>query len=339
MNCAIIGCGRIAPIHADALRQTPIAKLIACADIHLHTAEAFAAQYAIKPYTDYKVMIQEIQPEVIHICTPHHLHVEMAEYALCRGIHVLMEKPAAISRAGFLTLINAEQISKARIGICFQNRYNASIQRLKELIENQEAGAVLGARCVLTWQRDVDYYSDDWHGKQATEGGGVLMNQAIHTMDLLVHLLGAPCEVQAAMHNRHLQGVIEVEDTLEAYIRFGQSPALFYASLAYCTDAPVLLEVVCEKATYQLQGEQLTIISAKGQPITTDYTVRLENGMSYWGTSHRLLIQDFYRALNEGTPFPITPSSIIDTMNLVYGCYDSARSGKPIELKDRMEPS
>lgn len=339
MNCAIIGCGRIAPIHAQALRQTPNTRLVACADTDKSKAEAFAMQYGITAYTDFKKMIKDAQVDAVHICTPHHLHVEMAEYALSCGIHVLMEKPAAISRDSFLKLVLAEQAHQARIGICFQNRYNASSRRLKELMTSGASGAVLGARCFLTWSRNEDYYSDDWHGKQATEGGGVLINQAIHAMDLLVHLVGKPSEVEATMHNRHLRDVIEVEDTLEALIRFEDIPALFYASLAYCTDAPVMLEVVCEKMTMQLQGEQLTIKTQDGQVTCTDYTMTLEDGKAYWGTSHRLLIHDFYRALTDGAPFPITPSAIKDTMNLVYGCYESAHSGKPLRLNTRKEPS
>ena len=337
MKSAIIGCGRIAPVHAKALQEMKDTQLIACADIDPGKAQAFAEEYGIRAFTDYRDMLDSLPLELVHVCTPHHLHVEMAEYALARGIHVLLEKPAAISRDGFQRLVAAQENGAAQVGICFQNRYNASIAHLRECLASGETGAVLGARCFLTWKRDQDYYSDGWHGRRETEGGGVLINQAIHSMDLLVHLLGPAMEVQAAMHNRHLKGVIDVEDTLEAYIRFQDIPALFYASLAYSADAPILLEINCEHATCSLQGEELTIVRRDGQRSVTDHT-RLPDGTPfYWGSSHKLCIQDFYRSLREKTEFPITPHSVQDTMALVYGCYDSARSGQAVMLTDRKE--
>lgn len=339
MKIAIVGCGRIAPVHAQALKQIAGVHLIACVDIDRQKAEAFAAEYGIQAFTDYREMLDSVKPDVVHICTPHHLHVQMAEQALQQGIHVMLEKPAAISETGFHHLVQLQQSSTARVGVCLQNRYNASISHLKELLLGGALGAVRGARCILTWKRNEDYYSDGWHGRRETEGGGVLINQAIHSMDLLVYLLGPAREVQAAMHNRHLQGVIQVEDTLEAYIRFGDAPALFYASLAYSADAPVLLEIDCEHATCCLQGEELTLTWRDGRRETADHSQLADGGFVYWGSSHRLCIADFYQSIMENIPFPITPYSIKDTMSLVYGCYESARTGAAVKLEDREDRS
>lgn len=337
MKSAIIGCGRIAPIHARAMSQLDGVTLTACTDIDPQKAAAFGAEFNLQSFTDYQQMLAVAAPDVVHICTPHHLHVQMAEEALNRGIHVMLEKPAAISRDSFYHLVQVQERSEAQIGICFQNRYNAAITHLKDLIDSGEGGAVMGARCFLTWKRGQNYYSDGWHGRRETEGGGVLINQAIHSMDLLVHLLGPARDVQAAMHNRHLQGVIDVEDTLEAYIRFQEAPALFYASLAYSADAPILMEIDCEHATYSLSGEVLTITTRDGQRSIADHSRLPDGGMPYWGSSHRLLIKDFYQSIFDKRPFSITPKRVLDTMTLVYGCYESAHTGKTVVLESRKE--
>ena len=337
MRSAIIGCGRIAPIHARAMMQTEGLALTACADINPEKAAAFAEEFGLEAFTDYRELLAVAKPEAVHICTPHHLHVQMAEEALNRGIHVILEKPAAISKDSFYHLVQVQEHSGAQIGICFQNRYNAAITHLKDRLDNGEGGAVLGARCFLTWKRGQDYYSDGWHGRRETEGGGVLINQAIHYMDLLVHLLGPATDVQAAMHNRHLQGVIDVEDTLEAYIRFQDAPVLFYASLAYSADAPILMEIDCEHATYSLSGEELTITTRDDQRSMADHSRLPDGGLPYWGSSHKLLIADFYQSIQKKQPFPITPSSVQDTMALVYGCYASAHTGKTVVLENRKD--
>lgn len=332
MKTAIIGCGRIAQLHAAILESMEGAQVVACVDTAPDKAQAMAAPFGAKAYSDYLEMMDTEKPDLVHLCTPHYLHVEMAMEALARGIHVLMEKPAAISPESFKRLVKAQERSSALIGICFQNRYNATVRHLAQRLEEGQLGAIRGARCFVTWSRGADYYMDDWHGKAATEGGGVLINQAIHSMDLLVHLLGKPSRVQASTHNRHLQGVIEVEDTMEAYIEFGQRPALFYASLAHCTDAPVLLDIVCEQATCGLQGDHLTIRHNDGQVEDISAAQLQIPGKSYWGSSHKLIIADFYDAVSNNKPFALNPRDITQTMNLVFACYQSAASGQAISL-------
>lgn len=333
MKSALVGCGRIAKTHAEVLAQMPGVEVIACVDTVRDRASGMANSFKAAVYTDYQQMLCRERPDVVHLCTPHHLHVDMAIAALERGVHVLMEKPAAITPESFDRLLLAQEHSAAAIGVCFQNRYNATTRHLANRLASGELGKVLGARCVVTWQRGADYYADEWHGRAATEGGGVLINQAIHSMDLLVHLLGPASTVQASMHNRHLQGLIEVEDTLEAYLEFDSRPVLFYASLAYCVDAPVMLEVICERATCVLQGEQLSIHHHNDGSSEIVHNAKMGNsGKTYWGTGHKLCIEDYYMALAQERLFPITPRDIKSTMDLVFACYQSAQSGKKVSL-------
>jgi predicted dehydrogenase len=124
---------------------------------------------------------------------------------------------------------------------------------------------------------------------------------------------------------------------VEAFIRFGSIPALFYASNAYCIDSPIMLEIVCEHATYQISGDDLTILHTDGPTDTFSSASLTGEGEVYWGSGHKLCIADFYQSIEEKVHFPITPLDIRQTMSLVYGCYESASKGKTIQLDERKE--
>ncbi len=336
MRSAIIGCGSIAGVHAAVLAQSEFTCLASCADILPQRAQKMGEAFHIPAYFSLDEMLEKEKPDVLHILTPHHLHVPMAKMALERGIHVFMEKPPALDASEFSELLLASGHSGLYTGVCFQNRCNPQVQYIKEAIESGTAGRVQGARCFVTWARDDKYYTESgWRGQKATEGGGALINQSIHTMDLLVYLLGAPTAVEASMHNRHLQGIIEVEDTVEAYIRFEDKTALFFASTAYVTDAPVMVEIVCENAAFIMQGDEVTVKKSNGESSVMHIQPPPVLGKGYWGGSHKLCIDDFYKALALGKPYQLSPLDIAPTMDLVYGCYQSAKTGKPVMLKAR----
>ena len=156
----------------------------------------------------------EDHPDAVHICTPHYLHVEMSVEALSRDIHVLCEKPCAMNREELAKIRMAQLMSTHEYGVCFQNRYNSSVRAIKNTLETGKYGAIKGARAVVQWCRNEDYYSDDWHGTLRKEGGGVVINQGIHTQDLLRYLVGSDVvSVTGHVANDHLKDKIEVEDT------------------------------------------------------------------------------------------------------------------------------
>lgn len=330
MKSAIVGCGGISRVHAEVLSQAAFTDLVACADIRPERAQARASQYGCAPFTDYLHMLDTLQPDVLHICTPHYLHVPMAIEALHRNIHVFMEKPAAISKEQFAQLTEAAAHSQAQVGICFQNRFNPTTVHMQALLAAPETGKPLGARAFVTWKREDPYYTGSfWRGTQAKEGGSVLINQSIHTMDLLTYLLGTPLSIHATATNHHLQQTIETEDTLEAYIRFASgASALFYATTAYATDAPVLLEIACENRTIRFEGDEITVIEKDGKKHMTTLASDAAIGKSYWGSGHGACISAFYEAIEKGTPFLNTLDSVSDTMHLMFAAYASASSGK-----------
>lgn len=337
MKSAIAGCGSIAQLHGRILTSWIDTALVGAADTDAQKAEAYAEAWHTNAYTSLEEMLRQEKPDVLHICTPHYLHVPMAEYALAQGIHVFMEKPPVITREQLHSLENAAKNSGARLGLCYQNRYNPSIREARDILTSGRAGKVLGARGIVTWHRDSAYYTDStWRGRLATEGGGALINQAVHTLDLLQYLLGQPLAVEASIANHHLKNIIEVEDTMEAYIQFeGDVNASFYATTAFCGDVPPLVEIVCEHMKIRIEDLELTLFYPDGRQEKPVLEHREALGKSYWGTGHRDCILDFYRALQTGEEFPLNLSAMTPSIRLMLGAYESARTGQVIRLDEK----
>lgn len=323
LRAAVIGCGGIAQVHGRALSERLDAQLVAAADCRFERAEAFCARFGGIPYQSFHELIQQEHPDVLHLCTPHSLHVPMAMEALQRGVHVLSEKPAAISPAQLARLRETAKQSRAQYGVCFQNRYNPCVQAAKERIRSGASGKILAMRAFVTWNRAAPYYTESgWRGTLQKEGGGVLTNQAIHTLDLMRYLGGEIASVQGHIANDHLQGVIGVEDTASALLQYESGAAgVFYATTAYGYDAPVLLELVCEEETLRLEGPNLYLLDGSGMTRLCGGEERTP-GKAYWGSGHARLIDAFYRALAPGgPPFPIGAEEGGRASELLFSLY------------------
>ena len=320
---AIAGCGGIAQVHSLALASMPGVKVVACADIVLSRAQEMAQRHGAHAYDSVEAMLAAEEIDSMHICTPHPLHTPLAQLAARKGINIFTEKPPVVTAAQWEEFAALEK-DGARVGVCFQNRYNGSVQCMKELLASGRLGKVLGARAFVTWKRLAPYYTESpWRGSWTTEGGGVLINQSIHTLDLLVYLLGAAQDVSCTMRNHSLKGAMEVEDTVEAYISFADDVhALFYATNAYCTDAPVSVDIVCENAQLHMVQNDLTIAWADGRIEQPTFTETEALGKGYWGNGHYGCIADFYAALREGRPYQNDIASVKDTMALMLRMYE-----------------
>lgn len=334
LKAGIIGCGNIARMHAEALKNMEDAEIQVFADCVPERAARYKEAYGTREAVccdSLEQMLEERKPDVIHICTPHYLHIPMAVTALEHGVHVFMEKPPAICREDFQRLQEAQKKSGKYVGVCFQNRYNDSVGEILRELDHGDVGKVLGARAFLTWARDAGYYEKSgWWGALKTEGGGVLINQAIHTVDLLVQFLGTPVQAEASMANHHLKGEIEVEDTVEAYIRFKEASACFFASNAYVTDSPVLVELECENGRIRMEENELRIQYKNGTGKTFSYAKPSGGGKAYWGNSHGRCIADYYRCLRTGEVFRNDLDGVKETFSLAMDLYESARTGKPV---------
>lgn len=322
---AIIGCGSIAGVHASALLALKDVTIVAFADIRRERAEDFSKRYTdgrASVYETLSALLASEAVDVIHICTPHYLHVPMAIEALSHGVSFFSEKPPAINMEQFEELFEVHKRNRElRTGFCFQNRYNLTIKKAEELIKTRQLGDVIGARAFVTWRRDAAYYVTDWKGRLATEGGGALMNQSIHTLDLLLQFLGNPEEVRASLSNHHLQGVIEVEDTVEAWLSFsGNRRASFYATTAYVMDAPVILELQCERGSITIINQSVSV-TINGETKTYNVQEAEAPGKDYWGSGHLRCIADFYKTMETGERFRNDLEGVRNTMETTMKIY------------------
>jgi len=212
-----------------------------------------------------------------------------------------------------LTLEGADKVC-----CVLQNRLNPCVREMKRIAESGELGKIRTARGLLTWNKDMAYYGHDaWRGKWATEGGGVLINQAIHTMDLFNYITGNVRSVKAQMANFDLPE-IEVEDTLTTFLRLRDGGrGVFFATNAYGVNSSPMFEVVFEKGTLRYESSKLfkngVLVEEDEQPTM---------GKGYWGKGHAGLIKDFY---DRGVYFSV--QDVKTTMDCVFAMYDSARVG------------
>lgn len=319
---AVIGCGGIAQVHKKVLMSIPEVELIACCDIKAEKAKQYADGTSMRWYESLDEMLACEELDSVHICVPHPLHTPIAIKCADAGLHVFTEKPPVVSYEQW-TDFSRLRDAGTYVGICFQNRYNYSVKKAYELIAAGSLGKVKGARAFLTWNRPAEYYTDsDWRGHWDTEGGGCLINQAIHTLDLLVYLLGKPEDVQCHMSNHTLKGVIEVEDTFESYIKFKDDVgAVFFASNAYCDNAPVLIDISCESGCMRLEGDTLTVTYGDGSKASFSDSMVPQFAKDYWGNSHFECIKDFYDAISSKKPYKNDIDSVSSTMELMLNMY------------------
>ena len=200
MNACIVGYGAIGPVHAESLTKLKNVTLYAICDIDKERADKGAEDYGAKAYYSFDDCIKDENIDVVHICTPHYLHFEMICKALENGKIVIAEKPVVMKRSEFDYL--AKNYDTSKIYPIVQNRKNACMEELDRIVATEDVGKFLGVKGILTWHRDEEYYSSaEWRGTKECEGGGVLINQAVHTLDLMMYFGGKAKKVCASMSN------------------------------------------------------------------------------------------------------------------------------------------
>lgn len=334
MKVAVVGCGNISRVHLKAIEQNPSLELVGVADIRLDRAQGCAAEYGANAYGSFEQLLAGETVDCVHICTPHYLHTPYAVAALERGINVLIEKPCSMTLEQLDELRWAQRRSGKAVGVCFQNRYNECVKYVRRVIASGELGAPLSIRAFVTWSRGKGYYSDDWHGTLSKEGGGLLINQSIHTLDL-IHCFGGNCRsVTAHIANDHLKGVIEVEDTASILFELENAcKAVFYGTTAYGEDSPVLIELAFESCKLRLEGDRLYKIGHGGDiaEIVLNQNGKAQ-GKAYWGSGHSAMINDFYDCIARGAEFEIDSFEGGEALKMVLAAYESSACGERREL-------
>jgi predicted dehydrogenase len=338
LRAAIVGCGNVFVMHAYPITEFEPVELVAVCDIKKDRADWRANEFKCKSYTDYTEMLEKEKLDVLHICLPHYLHAPVTIAALKAGLHVMTEKPMSITVEDAKAMIAAADEAGKLLGVIFQNQYNSGAQMIKKEI-NGKLGKVIAARCFVTWDRSDEYYSrSDWKGTWDKEGGGVVIDQAIHTLDLCRWMINSPVTtVNASIANRdHHQ--IEVEDSAEGVIHFEcGARAAFFAVNYYSYDAPVEIELHCENGIARMRADSAHITYNDGMQIIADpdprKTFDYGNVKNYWGVNHITQIHNFYDCIINGGVPDIDGREALKTQEMVCAIYESGKSGKTVTLR------
>ncbi len=218
-NFGIVGAGLIADFHCRAIADLPNGKVVAICDVVKDRAQHLANKYGGKAFDDYEFMIADSDVDIVTIATPSGLHMEPTVYAAEQGKHVLCEKPLDVTLERIDAMIAAHDKAGTRLGGIFPYRYNEALLPLKEAIAEERFGTISYAGVYVPWWRTDEYYQDSWHGTLKLDGGGALMNQSIHMIDMLCDVMPPVKSVQAFM-DRIGHPQIEAEDTAVAVLRF-----------------------------------------------------------------------------------------------------------------------
>jgi UDP-N-acetyl-2-amino-2-deoxyglucuronate dehydrogenase len=337
LKFAIIGVGNIAPLHAAAIKATPKAELVATATRNPARGAAFVKEQGGKWYADYRDLLAREEVDVIAICTPHDLHLPMALDAAAAHKHLLIEKPLARNTAECDGIIAACEQAGVTLGVLFQMRHDPLARKLKALIDEGKLGELIWTTTNALWYRTDEYYRTGvWRGSWEHEGGGVLINQAIHVIDLMLWLTGTPTRVDARM--RTLNHDIETEDAA-------------IAMLEYASKRLGLIQATV--AAYPGYPERLDIIGTRGSAIYHRGQARLEwhiadpredgeeqseasSGagapMSINASGHIAAYQDFTAAVREHRAPLVDGREGRRSVELIEAIYRSARANAPATL-------
>ena len=354
LRTALIGCGKVGHLHARALQSLPEAHFVAVCGRDAERTQAFAREYGVSAFTDLTEMIERARVQVLLVCTPHPQHAAPTIAAAERGVHVLVEKPLASSLADCDAMLRAARTSGVTLGTMSQRRFYAPCQRLKRAIDEGKIGnPILGVVAMYGW-RDAAYYaSDPWRGTWAGEGGGVLVNQAPHQLDLLLWYLGPVAELSGMWANLN-HPTIEVEDTAVANVRFrsgalgsivvsnSQNPAL-YGRVGVHGSNGASLGVQTDGGAMFIAG-----VTGIGEPPFNDvWTVPGEAGqLAAWQAADRAFfesvelttyyharqITEFLRAVGEGRPPLVTGVDGRATVELFEAIYRSQQTGATVRF-------
>ncbi|MDF2959961.1 MAG: oxidoreductase domain protein [Paenibacillus sp.] len=342
LGFAIVGYGMIAKIHARSIEELPGASLRAVYGSNKAKAEAFAAEYSVQAYTDYGELLANKDIEVVCILSPSGTHADLAITAALSGKHIVVEKPIDISLDKADQLI--ETCKRCGVKLCYvsQHRYDHAIVELKKAVDSNMLGQLNFGASHTKWYRPQEYYSKGWRGTWELDGGGALINQSIHYVDMLQYIMGPIEEVFAYCATRAHER-IEVEDIAAAVVKFktgavglieGTTAAYpgFYTKLdIHGTDGSVIIENDQVKEWKLKNG-----VLYEPPPMDGNLVVGASNAhISHH--SHKQLIEDFINAINNNVEPPVNGLEGRKTLEIVLSIYESARTGKPVQINSTMK--
>lgn len=330
----IIGTGIGANFCANGLKMIAdegIAELTAVTSQREERAKEFASKWGLEYwYTDYRRMLREAPIDAVIISTPHYQHYPMAIDSIDAGKHVLVDKPIAISLQEADEIILEAKRRGVKLGVILQSRFDPTIRKVKGAVDNGLFGNLILGEAIVEWFRAQEYYnSSPWRGRWSTEGGGALINQAIHTIDLLIWIMGQPKYLWAQMGT--FTHKIEVEDLAVAVIRFrNEAIGVIQGSTAIYPGLPTKLEIHGTKGTAIIEGESLKRWSIMGREEIVSEGIK--EGLKSWArpelvpaANHASLLRDFAKAIIEGREPFVDGIEGRRSLEVIIAIYESAR--------------
>ncbi len=339
LRFGIIGPGTIAHVHYRAIMQSDSAEVVAVYGRNAERTQAFADQYAITAFHDLASFMASDTIDAVTIATASGTHLEIGLQAAVHGKHVLCEKPLDITSQRSEDLIVACARQRVQLGVLFQARFAKSVRLAKAAIDRGRLGKILFASCQMRWYRSQEYYdSAAWRGTWALDGGGCLMNQGIHSVDLLLHLAGDPASVTAVQGPRTHER-IEVEDNLAALLTF-QNGAIgtIEASTSCAPGFPRRLEISGERGTIGIEGDSIVRWEFVDQQ-PQDEQIRSQVAIGLGGAAdptaigdhgHCLAVADFIQSIQQGRRPLIDGLEGKRSVDFICAVYESLKTGTTV---------
>lgn len=347
MRFAVIGCGVIGSVHAESIASlAPRATLALAVDEIPDRARDLAAEYGAGWTASVTDAFERADIDAVAVCTPSGRHADLAIAALDAGKHVVVEKPLDVSVKASLRVAEAERRSGRTVSVISQHRYDTASRVVEQAVREGRFGRLTSGVASIGWWRGQEYYdSGDWRGTWELDGGGALMNQGIHTVDLLVWMLGDPVEVFAYSGCLAHQG-IEVEDTAVATVRFASGAlGVIHGTTAAYPGLTTRLQIHGDRGSAVIDNDQLVYFhAADGDGQVSPYGAGPESNQadrvlravadpSGLPDAHTLQYQDFLVAAAEGRPPLVTVADATRSLAVVTAVYESARTGRPVPVR------
>ncbi len=344
IGIGIVGCGMIANFHARAIADAQGAHLVACTDFKPELATAFAEKNSCKAYATLDEMLADPDIAAVTICTPSGAHRDPAVAAASAGKHVVVEKPLEVTTEKCDEIIAAAEKTGVKLAVTFQSRFHQSSQLIKNAVDQGRFGQVTMGDAYVKWYRSQEYYdSGAWRGTWALDGGGALMNQAIHSVDLLLWLMGPVSEI-SAMTATMTHERIEVEDVAVANLKFASGAlGVIEATTTAFPGALKRIEVCGNEGTAVLEEEDIhTWQFAKETPADEEIRKSMVGKTDTGGGAsdpaaighhgHTMVFEDFIRAINEdASPMTDGPEGK-RSVEVICAIYESAQTGQIVKL-------
>lgn len=348
LRFGLVGCGTIAPTHARALAGLTDegARLTTCADVVPESAAALASEFGLEVKT-FDEMLADPDIDVITVCLPSGMHAEYGVRALNAGKHVVLEKPMDITLAACDALRAAQAKSGTRLTVISQHRFDQASQVVKAALDAGTLGKIVYAEATVPWFRTQGYYdSGDWRGTWALDGGGALMNQGVHTVDLLRWLVG-PVKTVYAQARTLAHDRIEVEDVLAATLTLQNGAiATLTASTALYPGFAVRVAVYGTEGSAVIEGDMLHTLTTKDGPVgggeaAQPHALDVATGgtksaasdpAALWGDSHRAQLANFIHCCRTGETPLMDGEEGRKAIEIIMAVYESARTNQVVHL-------